>query len=237
MYIIRRVGTGWRLGHSRSNCRGRGNQRFPPLVPSDVARVHDPPCFCVHDFETVTPVVIAEIEETKLARLAVQFALPRDAMVRRFAERQDRHRRAAPEEYLVRGEHAAVRLSRGAVESFRGPQDTIHKLESSESRIPLSISRCTFAKSLLTSMRATCPALIARECSLSAGPFSCGVYGAVSSRRIWRLLQYSTNAELVYSAPLSVRNTRGIPMSATNRCTTPRMADALLSRVPYGRWK
>ena len=29
----------------------------------------------------VTPVVIAEIEEIKLARLAVQFALPRDAMV------------------------------------------------------------------------------------------------------------------------------------------------------------
>ena len=70
--------------------------------------------------------VIAEIEELKLARLAFQFALPQDAMVRRVAERQDRHRRAAPEEYIVRGEHAAVRRGREAVESFRGPQDRLH---------------------------------------------------------------------------------------------------------------
>ena len=126
VYIIRRVGTRRRLGHSRSNCRGRGNQRFPRLVPSEVARVHNPPGFCVHDFETLTPVVIAEIEEIKLARLAVQFALSWNAMVRWFAERQDRRRRAAPEEYLIRGEHAAVRLGRGAVESSRGPQDRLH---------------------------------------------------------------------------------------------------------------
>ena len=115
--------------------------------------------------------------------------------------------------------------------------DSIHKLEPSGSRTPLSLSRCTSGKSLLTSMRAACPALIARESPISTGPFCCGVYGAVSSRRIWRLLQYSTNVELVYSAPLSARNARGTPVSATNRCTTPKMADALLSRVPYGRWK
>ena len=86
-------------------------------------------------------------------------------------------------------------------------------------------------------MRAAWPALMARDRPLSTGPFSCGVYGAVSSRQIWRLLQYSTNSELVYSVPLSVRNARGTPMSATNRCTTPRMANALLSRVLYGRCK
>ena len=115
--------------------------------------------------------------------------------------------------------------------------DSIHRLMPSGSRTPFSCSRCTSGKSLFTSMRAAWPALMARDSPLSTGPFCCGVCSAVSSRRIWRLLQYSTNAELVYSVPLSVRNARGTPMLVTNRCTTPRMADALLSRVPYGRWK
>ena len=53
-------------------------------------------------------------------------------------------------------------------------------------------------------MRAAWPALMARDRPLSTGPFCCSVYGAVSSRRIWRPLQYSTNAELVYSVPLFV---------------------------------
>ena len=44
-------------------------------------------------------------------------------MVRRIAERQNRHRRAAPEEYLVGGEHCAVCRGRGAVESLRGRPD------------------------------------------------------------------------------------------------------------------
>ena len=113
--------------------------------------------------------------------------------------------------------------------------DSIHRLVPSASRTPFNCSRCTSGKSLSTSMRAAWPALTARDRPLSTGPFCCGVYGAVSSRRIWRLLQYSTNVELVYSVPLSVLNARGTPVSAANRCTTPRMADALLSRAPYGR--
>ena len=36
------------------------------------------------------------------------------------------HRRAAPEKYLVGGEHAAVRSGCRAVEAFRGPQDRLH---------------------------------------------------------------------------------------------------------------
>ena len=52
--------------------------------------------------------------------------MPRDAMVRRLAEQQGRHRRAAPVKYLLRGEYAAVRLSRRAVEPFRGPQGRLH---------------------------------------------------------------------------------------------------------------
>ena len=154
-------------------------------------------------------------------------------MVRRLAERQHWHRRAVPEEYLV---WESMPLFAVVAERLNPSEahktDSIHKLEPSESRTPLNLSRCTSGKSLFTSFRAAYPALVARENSLSTGPFYCGVYGAVSSRRIRRLLHYSTNVELLYSAPLSVRNARGTPMSATNRCTTPRMADALLSRVP-----
>ena len=53
--------------------------------------------------------------------------------------------------------------------------DSIHKLEPSVSRIPLILSMYTFGKSLLTSMRAACPAFLARESPLSTGPFYCGV--------------------------------------------------------------
>ena len=37
LHIIRRCGTGRRLRQFRLNCLGRGNQRFPRLVPCDVA--------------------------------------------------------------------------------------------------------------------------------------------------------------------------------------------------------
>ena len=59
--VLRHCGTGRRLGHFRLNCRGRGNQRFPRLVPCDVARVHDPSRLRVHDFYTVASVVVAEV--------------------------------------------------------------------------------------------------------------------------------------------------------------------------------
>ena len=55
--------------------------------------------------------------------------------------------------------------------------DSIHKLEPSGSRTPLSLSRCTSGKSLFTSSRAACPALIALESQLSTGPFCCGGFG------------------------------------------------------------
>ena len=77
--------------------------------------------------------------------------------------------------------------------------------------------------------------LKARDFALSTGTFCCGVYGAVSSRRIPRPLQKSTNILFEYSVPLSVQNARGIPMSATKRFTTERKAAALFSRTPYGR--
>ena len=67
------------------------------------------------------------------------------------------------------------------------------------------------------------------------GPFLLGVYGAVSSRRIPRLLQYSTHGWFVYSAPLSLRKARVTLISAMKRFTTARMAAALLSWVPYER--
>ena len=76
--------------------------------------------------QSLPPVVVSKIQEKTWARLAVHFALPRDAMVRRLAERQDRHRRAAPEEKFVRGKHAAVRRGRRAVESLRAPQNRLH---------------------------------------------------------------------------------------------------------------
>ena len=59
--VPRHCDTGRRLGHFRLNCRGRGNQRFPRLVPCDVARVHDPSRLRVHDFYTVASVVVAEV--------------------------------------------------------------------------------------------------------------------------------------------------------------------------------
>ena len=88
--------------------------------------MYDPPCLRVHYFEAVAPVIVAEIQEEAWARLTVHFSLPRDAMIRRLAEWQKWHRRAAPEKYLVGGEHAAVRRGCGAVEAFRGPQDRLH---------------------------------------------------------------------------------------------------------------
>ena len=83
--------------------------------------------------------------------------------------------------------------------------------------------------------RAACPPLKARGIALSTGPFCCGVYGAVNSRRIPRPLQKSTNILFEYSVPLSVRNARRTPISAMKRFTTERMAAALFSRTPYGR--
>ena len=68
--------------------------------------------------------IVAEIQEEAWARLTVHFILPRDTI--RLAEWQECHRRAAPEKYLVGGEHAAVRRGCRAVEAFRGPQDRLH---------------------------------------------------------------------------------------------------------------
>ena len=59
-------------------------------------------------------------------------------MVCRLAERQGRHRRAAPVEDLVRGKHAAVRRSRGAVEPLRSPQNGLHP-QTSAVRVPNSL--------------------------------------------------------------------------------------------------
>ena len=138
VYILRRCGTGRRLKHFRPNCRGRGNQRFPRLVPCDVARVHDPPRLRVHDLYAVAPVVVAEIQGVTRPCLAVQFALPRGAMVCRLAERQGQHRRMAPVKDLVRGKHAAVRRIRGAVEPLRSPQDGLHP-QTGAVRVPNSL--------------------------------------------------------------------------------------------------
>ena len=68
------------------------------------------------------------------------------------------------------------------------------------------------------------PTLKARVIALSTGPFGCGVYGAVKSRRISRPLQKSTNILFeYYFVRLSVRNARGTPISATKRFTAEKM--------------
>ena len=104
---------------------------------SDVARVHDPPGFCVHDFETVTPVVIAEIEEMKLARLVVQFALPRDTMVRRLQDGRTGIGGLLPKntsygESMPLFALVAERLNPSEAHTI----DSIHKFESSGFQIP-----------------------------------------------------------------------------------------------------
>ena len=119
--------------------------------------------------------------------------------------------------------------------------DSIHKREPSGCRTLLSLSKCTSGKSLLTSSRAVYPVLITLESPLSTVPFCCGVYEAVSSRRIPRCYSYQRTLSW-YSrrrcrsqtlAELPCRT----PMSATKRFTTRRMTDGLLSQDPYGRWK
>ena len=82
--------------------------------------------------------VVAEIQGIAQPRLSDQFSVPRDAVVCWLAERQGRHRRAAPVENLVRGKHAAVRRSRGAVEPLRSPQDGLHP-QTSAVRVPNSL--------------------------------------------------------------------------------------------------
>ena len=79
------------------------------------------------------------------------------------------------------------------------------------------------------------PALRARDIALSTGSFCCGMYDAVNSRRTPGPLQKSTNILFEYLVPLSVRNARGTPISATKRFTTKHMPAALFSRAPYGR--
>ena len=86
-----------------------------------------------------------------------------------------------------------------------------------------------------TPSRAACPAMKACEIALSMSLFCCGVYGAVNSRRIPRSLQKSTSILFKYSVPLSVRNARGIPISALKCFTTEKMGAALFSRDSYGR--
>ena len=93
----------------------------------------------------------------------------------------------SPEEYFMRGKHAAVRRGYGVVSPSEAHKtDYIHKLEPSGCRTLLRLSKCTSGKSLLTSSRAVCPALITLDSPLSTVSFCCVVYGAVSSRRIPR---------------------------------------------------
>lgn len=70
--------------------------------------------------------------------------------------------------------------------------------------------------------------------ALATDPFYSGVWGAVNSRQIPRLLQLSTRSPFEYSVLLSVRKMRRTPVSSTKRFTAARMEDALFSRVPYG---
>lgn len=98
-------------------------------------------------------------------------------------------------------------------------------------------SRRTSGNSFGTPNRAACPVLKALAMALSTGPFCCGARGAVSSRRIPRLLQYSSNMSSVYSVPLSVQKLPCAPMSATDRFTNVKTADAFFSLASYGRWR
>ena len=159
-------------------------------VADDVTRVHDPPRLRVHDLEAVASIIPPKVRENTRAHLGVHFTPPWNAMVRRLAERQDRHRRAVPEENSVQGKHTTVRRSRGG----SNPSKThkiyyIHKLETSGFRTPVRLPRFMSEKSLLTLSRTVCPTLIALESPLSTGPFCSGVYGAVGSRRVLRPLQ------------------------------------------------
>ena len=114
---------------------------------------------------------------------------------------------------------------------------SIHKLEPSGSRTPLSLSRCTSGKSLLTSRSATCPALIALGSAL---------HWAVLLRRVWGR-QFAADFEAV-----TIINKRRVhvlvpvvgPQRSRNSHVghetlhrTPRVAGALLSLAPYERWK
>ena len=92
---------------------------FPRLVLCDVARVHDPPRLRVHNLEAVTSMIVPKVKTR--ACLGVYFTPQWNAIVRRLAERQDRHQLAVPEEYFVRGKHAAIRRSRGVAEPFGCP--------------------------------------------------------------------------------------------------------------------
>ena len=113
--------------------------------------------------------------------------------------------------------------------------DSNQRLVLAASVQPRTPSRWMSGYSCGISCRAACPVIKARDIALSTGPFCCGVYSAINSRRIPRPLQKSTDLLFEYSVPLLVRNARGTPISATKRFTTEKMAAALLSRAPYGR--
>ena len=181
-------------------------------MPCNVARVHDPSCLRVHSFETIAPMVVSKIQGKTRARLgSILFCRG----TRWYAGLQNGKtgiggrppKKTLCEESMPLFAVVVERLN----PSDAHKTDSVHKLEPSGSRTPLSISRSTSGKSLFTSSRTACLVLVALESPLSTGLFCCGVYGAVSSRRIPRPLQYSTNVELVYSAPLSVLNARGTP--------------------------
>ena len=123
VHVLRRFGTGWWIGHSQSDCRGRGSQRLPRLAPCDFTRVHDHSRLRVHDLETVTSVAVNEVQEEARARLGIHFPPPGDAMVRRLAERQNRHLREASVEDFMRGKHIAARRRRGAIKPIACPQN------------------------------------------------------------------------------------------------------------------
>ena len=90
--------------------------------------------------------------------------------------------------------------------------DSSQRLVFAASVQPRIYSRRMSGNSRGTPSRAACPALKAREIALSTGPFFCGVYGAINSRRIPKpSLQESTNILFEYLVPLSARETRRTP--------------------------
>ena len=98
--------------YHRVRRRTKMDPRARPRFSLSFGYDHKSDCFKIMDAETGT-----------VANLGTHYCPPWNAMVRRLAERQDRHRRAAPEEYFVRGKHAAVRCGRGGVEPLGCPQN------------------------------------------------------------------------------------------------------------------
>ena len=115
--------------------------------------------------------------------------------------------------------------------------DPIYKLEPSGSRTPLSLSRCTSGKSLLTSSRVVCPALIAFTSPLSTVPFCCGVYGAVSSRRIPRRYNNQRTSSWCTRRRCRSQMLAELPCRPQNVSSHRKWQMRSCPRTLYGRWK